>query len=298
MIVVDDPPADVEFKPWITEPGIYRGISPEDYHRDPVVGGSLSSTALRKVLPPDGCPAKVRHYLDNRGGYKVTEAMEFGSAAHHLVLGETTKVVKMDVDNWRSPADRKTRDDHRAAGRIVIKAEDWTRVEEMAAAISKDEWASRLLRAGEPEVVVVWRDETTGLMLRAMFDRLSLEGSARVLPFPDYKTTPDASPESMSKSVDRFGYHQQIELYAAGLRAVLPDRQPVGFIVAQETEAPYITSVYQLDSMATRIAQARNRGALDVYHHCLTTGEWPGYVTPPYDLALPRWAEIREGIEA
>lgn len=297
----DPAPADPEptadtFEPWIDTPGVYR-MPPDIYHRDPVIGGSLSSTSLRKMLPPDGCPAKARHYLDHPGQRSPSESMEFGSAAHHLVLGETTKVIRMDVTNWRSSTDRKERDQHRAEGRIVVKAADWQRVEEMAAAIQTDEWATRLLSAGEPEVVIVWRDEPTGLMVRAMFDRLALDHQGRVLPFPDYKTTTDASPEGAGKSTDRFGYHQQIELYAAGIRAVFPERDPIGFLVFQEVEPPYIVQVYPLDPVARRIGQARNRGALDIYAHCTETGQWPGYVPSPHDLSLPRWAEIREGME-
>lgn len=291
----DDTEAEALAEPWITEPGIYR-MSPEQYHADPVVGRSVSSTALRMMLPPQGCPAKARHYLDHPTERHISSAMEFGSAAHNLVLGETTKVIKMDVENWRSPADREERDAHQAAGRVVIKASDWPRVEALAEAIQADPWASALLSSGEAEVVLVWRDEPTGLMVRAMFDRLAVTGTG-TLPWPDYKTTPDASPDAFGKSVDRFAYHQQIELYSAGIRAVMPDRDPHGFLVAQEVDPPHLVQVYPLDPVARRVGQARNRWALDLYAQCVADSTWPGYVESPHDLSLPRWAEIREGVE-
>ena len=60
----------------ITAPGVYD-IPAEDYHRDPVPGGSLSSTGARKLLPPS-CPAKFRYEQDNPP--TPTAALDFGQA--------------------------------------------------------------------------------------------------------------------------------------------------------------------------------------------------------------------------
>ena len=49
----------------IDQPGIYD-IPEDQYHRDPVPGGSLSASGAKKLLA-DGGPARYRHQLDERG---------------------------------------------------------------------------------------------------------------------------------------------------------------------------------------------------------------------------------------
>ena len=81
----------------IDQPGIYD-IPEDQYHRDPVPGGSLSASGAKKLLA-DGGPARYRHQLDEPEA--PSEDMEFGTAAHKLVLGVGAPLVEVKADNWR-----------------------------------------------------------------------------------------------------------------------------------------------------------------------------------------------------
>ncbi|MGW9447058.1 hypothetical protein, partial [Bacillus mobilis] len=49
----------------ITRPGVYDGIPEAVYHRDPVPGGSLSSSGARKLLAPS-CPALFKYDQEHK----------------------------------------------------------------------------------------------------------------------------------------------------------------------------------------------------------------------------------------
>ena len=65
----------------IVDPGVYT-LPADEYHADPVKGGSLSSSGARKILE---CPARFRWERDHPP--VPTDAFNFGHAAHKLVLG-------------------------------------------------------------------------------------------------------------------------------------------------------------------------------------------------------------------
>jgi len=282
----------------ITTPGVYRGISSEDYHADPVAGGSLSSTGARKLLPPS-CPARFRWWADHPDQDRPSPAMNFGQAAHRLVLSEETTIVVMDVPNWRSPTAREERDAHLAEGRHVVKADEWEIVEAMAAALREDEWANRLIHPdGEPELTLVWRCERTGVMCRARLDWWNPTGPGRPIIIPEYKTAASAEPEAFAREVDRLGYHVQAATYLEAVRALMWDGigpDPTMLHIVQERDPPYVVSIYRLDRVAMAIGASLALQAREIYRRCVDEDRWPGYVTPPHDLALPPWAERRDG---
>jgi len=97
----------------ITERGVYD-IPEETYHRDPVPGGSLSCSGAKLLLPPS-CPAKYAYARTQPP--PATDAMEFGSAAHHEVLGTGWPYVVCDfAENYRTKEAQEWAAETRAAG--------------------------------------------------------------------------------------------------------------------------------------------------------------------------------------
>ncbi|MEL6985998.1 MAG: PD-(D/E)XK nuclease-like domain-containing protein, partial [Actinomycetota bacterium] len=115
---------------------------------------------------------------------------------------------------------------------------------------------------------------------------------------PDYKTCDIADPEVFARAADNYGYPTQADHYLDGVRALTGAIDPAFVFIAQEKTAPYLVSVFELDHVAMQIGAIRNRWARDIYAECTATGHWPAYVPDhePHLLALPRWAEIREGV--
>lgn len=279
--------------PVITEPGIYVDLAAEDYHADPVPGGSLSSTGARTILQT--CPALFRHeQLHGASGTK--REFDIGHAAHRLVLGDGPDIVRIDATEWRTKRVKADVQAVRDEGGVPLKPDDYQMVHDMADAIRRHPVASRLFdpARGRPEQSLFWRDEPTGVMRRARLDWLPYPGAGRLV-IPDYKTCGSAGPSALARAVDEFGYHQQDDWYRAAARALdLADDTAAFVFVCQEKTPPYLVTVIELDATARRIGAARNRRALETYARCVETGFWPGYSDAIEYLSLPPWAEIRD----
>jgi hypothetical protein len=271
---------------------------PEDvYHRDPVPGGSLSSSGARKLLPPS-CPA--RFAWEREHPPPPRDVFDFGTAAHKLVLGAGKPLAVLDADDWRSKAAREWREGVRAEGCVPLLKAEHEQVQAMAAAIRAHPLASALLCRGDvqAEQSYFWQDAEFGIWRRARFDAFRQAGDGSRLMITDYKTTASADPVSFAKSVANFGYHQQAAWYldaADGCHGAATDA--AFLFVAQEKAPPYLVTVSQLDGDAIRAGDALNRAAMERYRDCTESGIWPGY-QPENVIALitlPPWARRHEG---
>jgi hypothetical protein len=271
-------------------PGIYD-IPADQYHADPVPGGSLSSTGARKILQ---APAKFAHERA-AAPPASTDAMEFGTAAHSLVLGDGPDLVRVDWDNWKSKAAQQERAEVRAGGGVPLLPHQYDQAHAMAKAVRQHPRAAELLAAGEAEQTFIWLDTGTGVWCRSRVDWLPPLGPGR-LTVVDYKTTTDASLSAIQQDIYRWGYHQQAAFYLDGVLAVLGVKAHFEFIF-QEKTAPYLVSTVQLTPDDLQLGAARNQRAREIYAECTTTGIWPGYGDDTHYLSLPPWAADRDAQE-
>jgi hypothetical protein len=276
----------------VEQPGVYD-IPEDEYHADPVPGGSLSSSGARRLLPPS-CPAIFRYEQDHPVRKDV---FDFGSAAHKLVLGAGPVIVVVDAEDWRTRAAKERREDIRDAGAIPLLRAEHAQVQAMALAIRRHPIASVLFDPsgnGRPEQSLFWQDPETGVWCRARPDWLPDTYADRRLIIPDYKTTVSASPEHITKAVGNLGYHQQDAWYTDGARALGLDDDPAFIFVFQEKTPPYLVTVVQLDEDARRAGRARNRLAIERYRDCTESGIWPGHSDEIEFITLPAWATRTE----
>jgi hypothetical protein len=263
------------------EPGLYD-IDAETYHRDPIPGGSLSSSGARKLVTE--CPAKFKHWLDNP--QPANKALDLGTAAHKLVLDDGPELVLVDAEKWNTDAIRAEVAAIRAEGNLPLKRHELEQVEAMAAAIRQDPEAARLLEPGSgvAEQSAFWEDN--GVWRRARFDFLRHDGQ-----IVDYKTARSCRREDLEKAFHEHGYAQQQEWYLdAGIAVDVADPTlPFQFVV-QEKEPPYLVVVTTCDPMARGIGRHLNEVALNTYAICRERGEWPGYLPNPM-ISLPSWVE-------
>jgi len=287
---LDAPPAARRRSSVIVEqPGIYD-ISNDDYHADPVPGGSLSSSTAKILLPPS-CPAKFRYAQDHPQPPKRT--FDFGHAAHGEVLGSGPKLVIVDADDWRKKAAQAERDEAYADGAVPLLRHEYQQVQAMAAAIRSHPIASALLNPenGDPEQSLFWADRRTGVQCRARFDWLPRPTAGRMI-IPDYKTTVSADLDSIDKNINTFGYHRQAAWYREGaITCGIADKDATFVFIFQEKTAPYVVTVAEPDPTAFGIGRILNRQAIDTYRQCMKTGIWPGYHDDVYLSSLPRWVE-------
>ena len=217
-----------------------------------------------------------------------TAAMRFGSALHALVLEPAEFDGRYVVQTWdaRTKEGKAERDAALSSGRSVLDQDDAGTLSAMAEALAAHPVASRILAERvHTEHPIFWTDAETGLRCKARLDAVSAIGRASAI--VDLKSTTDASPEGFARQVASLGYHVQAAHYLDGWRALGGDAGTFVFI-AIEKAAPYAVAVYELDTEALAVGEAKRRGLLDTLAECQRTGRWPGYQTQT--ISLPKWA--------
>jgi hypothetical protein len=284
---------EVAGKVTIHEPGVYTDLTDLDYHSDPVPGGSLSRSGMKRLLPPS-TPAHFKWERDHPPETKPV--FEFGKAAHRLVLGVGPEIVKLPYDDLRTAAAKAFKAEAEERGAVVLKEPEWVAVHGMAEALRAHPVAAALFdpERGHPEQSLFWPDEPTGVTLRARLDWLPDTTPGGRLIIPDYKTATSADPREFARKAPDYGYDLQDPMYTDGARALgLGDDIAFVFIVQQKTP-PYLVSGVQLHDDDRWVARQRIRRATDLFHQCTTTNHWPGYDDVTV-VEMPVWYRIQNG---
>lgn len=249
----------------ITAPGLVTDLPESDYHADPTVVGSLSSTGAKEILRS---PAHYRHMKDNP--IDPTPPMVMGSAVHSMVLGDGPQVVPCPYTSWRSKEAKEERAAIEADGHLALLDEDYARAQAITEAVYAHGDAAKLLNhPGDSEVSAF--AEVDGIMLRGRYDRLTSSGLIL-----DLKCLRSADPHEFVKSA-YFGHALQAAHYLRLYQAAT-GREARGFIhIVVASEAPHLVSVNRLDDEFLSIGSAQLDEAIRRYKHCKATGEWPGY---------------------
>ncbi len=279
----------------ITSPCIVDGMSDEEYHADPVEGGSLSSTGARAILK------SPKRFVWDRTHRRESAAFDVGHAAHAKILGVGLGVVEYPTEHLTPSGNASTKaatvawaTGQRAAGLVPVTPDQIADVDAMAEAVLAHKPARDLLEApGKSEQSAFAQDPMTGTWIRVRIDRLGDDGTAS-----DLKTTTDANPDEFRRDVAKYGYDVQQEFYKFALD-LLPPRlerpRAFRFIVVEKTP-PYLVSVNELDAEFEAIGRQRMRRAIDTYKRCRDADEWPGYEEIVHLVDPPRWLAYEEGL--
>lgn len=277
-------------------PGIHD-ISGEHYHSDPCAVPSLSSTLARLLLnrsPRHAWTAHPRLNPDHQG--KDSKTFDVGRAAHRAVLGKGGDFVAypshvLAKNGAASTAYAKEwAVEMRARGLTPLKAEEVEAVNDMAGEIM-----GRLSAMGisfspaRSELTAI--AEIDGVMCRAMVDHAPLNSR---MPLWDIKTTTDASPDAVIRSVTSWGYDIQAAHYLKVWEAATGERRRFRFIFV-EKEAPFEVSIVELlnepGDEADWFADAESKcaEARRIWGECLRDDQWPGYPNQIALIGAPVW---------
>jgi hypothetical protein len=280
----------VQFTP--TGDAVVRDLPHDAYLQHPALSASQA-----KVLVQPGGPARYRYQLDNP--QPPRDVFDFGHAAHAMVLGVGPSMITVNAPDWRTKAAQQERDAIRAAGAIPLLEADGDRVLGMAAALKAHPVASRLLHpdSGEPEVSLFWTDDVYGVDRRGRVDWLRRPDPDGRLILVDYKTTSDASPAGIARSVWQYGYTLQAAWYRELVIGLGLARSAPFVFVFQEKDPPYLVHCVELDEQALLIGAELCERALKIYARCREVDRWPGYADEALSLvSLPPWA-VRQHFE-
>lgn len=280
--------------------GQYLGVPDDDYHADTA---ALSSSGARLLLHPSA-PELFRHAMDSER--KPRPEFDFGTIAHRLLLGAGARfevlhpeVVGLKSDgtlaaNPRATAAWKQAEEAaRAAGRVPVHADDFTKAEAMVSAVRRHRDAGLLFVHGFAEMSLYATDPETGVRLRARPDWATYRDHATKATFVDFKTTVCAEPETFARKGSGFGYHIQDAFYrrVARLLGVEVDRF---LFVACEKAAPHLVSVGEFDADDLAAADQLVTQAIRTFAECTETGIWPGYPAGVHTMRVPPWLLPRE----
>ena len=242
------------------------------------------------------------HYQHRADGDAAddTPAMALGRAIHAAVLEPDTYAATYcrrpeEWADWRTKASQAWRAAAVAAGRVVLGADDWTRVERIARAVHEDRLACRYLRDGEAEVVLTWQRED-GRRCKARLDWLG-RTSDHTLVVLDIKTTRLQSLAQFGGAAARYHYHAQLAWYLDAVSAA-QGADAEARLVTVSTLAPYDVVVYRLPEPVLEHGRECIAEWLATLAECEASDTWPGIAMgAERELRLPTWAMPDEADE-
>lgn len=278
----------------IDKPGLYSGIPLEVYHGDITVGPSISSSGLRTIEKQSPAHYYANSYLNpDREPEEPKDHFDFGKAAHTLYLGEDgfreSYAIRPDQwSDWRTNAAKEWRDAQRAAGKSILVPNDIAALRGIARNLSAHPLVRSGILQGLVEHSLIWQDKPTGIWLKARPDIVPAADGVLV----DLKTTTDASPEAVTRSVAEYGYAVQGALAGLGMKEVLGVKMTDFVLVWIEKSAPYAVNVSPVDMEWIYWAARQLRRAIDTFARCVETNEWPGY-PGEQTTYMPEWHRKR-----
>lgn len=270
----------------ITEPGIYD-LPSDTYHSDPCPIPSLSNSIARKLIRQSPMHAHYAHpRLGGAGNFTPSQAMDDGTIIHTILLGKGGDIEVIKAEDFRTNAAKAARDEARAAGKTPVLAHKFDALKETASAarrqIEAHPAASAMFGPGKAEQAMIWEED--GVWFRSLVDFMPDKGGLM-----DIKTTGlSAAPGEWERRLIT-EYAMQDAFYSRGFRALRGfNPAPMRFVVI-ETDAPYGVSVMQAAPSLRAIAEIEVERAVQMWRHCMTTNEWPGYPQFIASVEAPNW---------
>ena len=244
---------------------IYPDIPNELYHSE--VG--ISSSTLRKF------GHSQLHAINEE--QKTTDAMNFGTAAHYmLVEGEVVfnQEVAVLMGSPYTKAYKENKADMLERYSCVIKETELNHIKGMKENIIDE--ANMYLQADDklPEASFFWYEDKVLCKCRPdlicpPFKGLHKPGEIYVV---DYKTTKSCDPKQFADSVKYWGYDMQAAWYRRGMEKAGYNVKEFAF-VAQEKFPPYASKVFIITDEQMDEAWSKMQGYLDDYNKYLDTGK-------------------------
>lgn len=257
-------------------------ISIDEYHSS----GGLSNSGLKLFKD---CPYKYYwQYLSGIATIKEdTPSLIIGKVVHTLTLEPHLFDVEYALEpteiNKRTKAGKLEYEAFVAENqnKAIISQDIFETANAMAESIKSCELAESLIHDAKFEQSIYFKDEQTGVNLKA---RPDIWHDHLIV---DLKTTADAKYSSFQRSLINFGYCTQAALIQRAIQSIGGDFEKYAFI-AVENKEPYCVAVYTLDDEAIDFGHRIIDETLPEFANCLETNNWPSY--PFENLLLPGWA--------
>ena len=289
--------------------GIFKDLSNEEYHADKE---SISRSAIIEFKK------SPYHYWSNylnesRPERKSTKAMDFGNAFHTFILEpdkfedqfcleppyepypplvllkdvgreayDKFKAEKIRIENKNYVMQEKFNSEILELGKKPLSVIDFNQLKNMRDALQNYPKAWDLIQGAVYEQSYFWKDEGSGLIVKARPDILH---SNMIV---DLKTCADASPRAFQRAMVDGGYHIQGAMIREALR-VLENREVSTVInIAIEKTYPYSIGIYIIDEYALEHGEAEFKAILIDLSNAIEYNTFESY--PVQTISLPAWA--------
>lgn len=254
------------------------------YHKATICAGpSISSSGLRTIF--NKSPADFFAFWDgNAQRYEQPEKVEWtmGSAVHTLLLGERWFAQQFAIRPEKvqgTPWDGNRLDckawlhEQKAKGLKVITPAQVEDIKGMAISIGKHPLVMAGILRGQIERSLIFRDKKTGIWVRARPDAVPTDSGDTA----DLKTI-TAVGDDAGRSIKNYRYDMQGAIIKWAMKEVLGIELSTFSLVFVSKTPPYNVDIVIVDTADLEAAEEDCRTALDVFAHCLKTGEWFGPV--------------------
>lgn len=277
----------------ITEPGVYRGISLDDYHgkSDLFDGPSISKSAMKWLLPPHGGSPKAFwgrwKWNPDHIEPKTTPALDFGKAAHCLLLGDEVFAEKFCVrPAWRPDDMDKPKKDRRQwnananACKVwledhedltVIAPDQIDRIKRIAADAATYPLVQQGILNGKIERTLCWKDPATGIWLKCRPDAVPTSSGI----YCDLKTASSFDEDFLERQIFDACYYLQAAMTRMVCRGLGLPFETFALLYVLNDDVPDTAHAEIADFELDRGEKAI-RWCLDTIAACLKSGEWPG----------------------
>jgi exodeoxyribonuclease VIII len=270
------------------ESGIYPHLSNEDYHGDK---NSLSRSSL-KDFHRNPYYYHAMHLNVERPPKEPTRDMILGSAFHTFILEnhlfdkeyaiEPFKVLLKDVGREAYDAYKAECEILEKTKKIILSLDEYNTLLRMRETLERDQRVRSLITDGEIEKSFFWKDERSGLIVKARPDVLHHNMII------DLKTCADASPGGFQRAMADGWYHIQGAMIRDAVRVLEGRTINTVINICVEKKYPYCVGIYIIDELALDHGEVLYKQLLFQMKDCIETQEFKDY--PIQTIGLPKWA--------
>lgn len=280
-------------------------MTEDEYHADPAPTASLSASMASTMINKSPRHGWTNHPRLNPSYERQEKGhLDFGSAAHAILIGKGALIEIIDAPDWRTKVAQSAREAAYAAGKTPLLLHEFATAMQMVNAAREQlamiDDCGKAFKEGVGEAVMLWQEldanKENPIWCRSMMDWIEPRREDGHIVIYDYKTSGvDINPQTVGKHLYDMQYEIPWAMYERGLENVIGDcaGKVVFRFVVQEKKPPFLLQVVELDLAGRVIGRKKVSYAIQLWRRCLMENNWPGWPIKIIEADMPSYLESR-----